>query len=89
MSITQHPGRTPSEQTNTGKTNGAYGPKEIIDGWIASHGHEVVLTRDKSGFADLYGAVAVSHFDTDFEIDEWGEKTNINYWYFVNYEIYH
>ena len=65
-----------------------YGPKEIIDGWIASHGHEINLTRDKSGFADLYGAVAVSHFDTDFEIDEWGEKTNINYWYFVNYEVY-
>ena len=66
-----------------------YGPKEIIDGWISSHGHEINLTRDKSGFADLYGAVAVSHFDTDFEIDEWGEKTNLNYWYFVNYEIYH
>lgn len=66
-----------------------YGPKEIIEGWIASHGHEVVLTRDKSGFADLYGAVAMSHFDTDFEIDEWDNKTNFNYWYFVNYEIYH
>lgn len=65
-----------------------YGPKEVVEGWIASHGHEVVLTRDKSGFADLYGAVAMSHFDTDFEIDQWDNKTNFNYWYFVNYEVY-
>ncbi|WP_217960101.1 CAP domain-containing protein [Acutalibacter muris] len=65
-----------------------YGPKEIVDGWIASPGHEAALVRDKSRPAELYGAVAVSHFDTDYEIDEWGNKTNINYWYFNTVEVW-
>lgn len=65
-----------------------YGPKEIVDGWIASPGHERALIRDKSRPADLYGAVAMSHFDTDFEIDEWDNKNDINYWYFNTVEVW-
>ena len=64
------------------------GPKEIVNGWIKSPGHERALIRDKSRPADLYGAVAMSHFDTDFTVDEWGEKNDINYWYFMSVEIW-
>ncbi len=63
-------------------------PKDIINGWIGSPGHEAALVRDKSGYANLYGAVATSHFDTDFRIDEWGDKINQYYWYYTSVEVH-
>ncbi|MEY8313516.1 S-layer homology domain-containing protein, partial [Oscillospiraceae bacterium 42-9] len=63
-------------------------PKDIIDAWIGSPGHEAALVRDKSGYANLYGAVATSHFDTDFRVDDWGNKINQYYWYYTSVEVH-
>ena len=58
--------------------------KDIINGWIASPGHEATLIRDKSRPAELYGAVASSHYDN--EINEYG--CWMNCWYFNTVEVW-
>lgn len=60
----------------------------IVDGWISSPGHEAALAREVSPNAKLYGAVAMSHFDTDIIEDNFGGVTNYNYWYYSTLEIY-
>ncbi|MEY8313380.1 hypothetical protein AALA61_15735, partial [Oscillospiraceae bacterium 42-9] len=64
------------------------GPRELIDGWINSPGHEAALTATSPANVTRYGAVAMSHFDTDIITDAFGGVTPINFWYYNSIEVY-
>ena len=62
--------------------------KKVVEGWIKSPGHEAALVATSPDNATRYGAVATSHFDTDVQIDQWGDVNNIEYWYYNTIEVY-
>ena len=62
--------------------------KKVVEGWIKSPGHEAALVATSPDNATRYGAVAMSHFDTDVEINQWGDVNNIEYWYYNSIEVY-
>lgn len=64
-----------------------FGPKDVVDRWIASPGHEAALVRDTNNYAKLFGAVALSHLPTDIEESQWGD-IELCYWYFCSVEVY-
>ena len=64
-----------------------FGPKDVVDSWIASPGHEAALVRDTNNYAKLFGALALSHLPTDIEESQWGD-TELCYWYFCSVEVY-
>ena len=69
-------------------THTGFWSKEVVEGWIKSPGHEAALVATSPDNATRYGAVATSHFDTDVQIDQWGDVNNIEYWYYNSIEVY-
>ena len=64
-----------------------FGPKDVVDAWIESPGHEAALVRDTNNNTKLYGAVALSHLETDVESFSWGNM-ELCYWYYGSIEVY-
>ena len=60
----------------------------IVNGWIKSPGHEAALVKTSPENATRYGAVAMSHLDTDVLTDNFGNVDKFNYWYYNTIEVY-
>ena len=62
--------------------------KEVVDGWIRSPGHEAALVATSPENVTRYGAVAMSHLETDFTTTIWGDTVPYEYWYYNSIEVY-
>lgn len=62
--------------------------KAVVESWVKSPGHEAALVRKANNNAKLYGAVAMSHLDTDFETTIWGDTVPYECWYYSSIEVY-